>query len=349
MDASVTNARATESDRRRDERAATAKRRRGISFEDMAASRQERLINLVICLLSSRQFLSAERIRTTVPGYRDIDGGTSDDEAFKRKFERDKSTLRDLGVPLEVGPTSDGEDGYRIPENDYELPPIEFDAAEIAVIGLAARFWQSAMLAEDANTALLKLRAAGIEVNTPATAAVPDIDGRDANLALLLDAASLAQAVTFPYRKAGSAVVEERTIEPWGLPYWHNRWYVVGLDRGREQPRSFRLSRFEGAAKTVGAPGAFIRPDDVDLVGLVAGREPDQTSTARIRVSGAGAGQLRRLADSEGDGVLTIRYTDLSTLARQVASAGRSAHVLEPAELISAVRTRLLVAAGASA
>ena len=43
--------------------------RTGISFEDMAARRAERLVNLVICLLSTRQFLSAERIRDAVPGY----------------------------------------------------------------------------------------------------------------------------------------------------------------------------------------------------------------------------------------------------------------------------------------
>ncbi|HEV7829853.1 MAG TPA: WYL domain-containing protein, partial [Pseudonocardiaceae bacterium] len=36
-----------------------------------AAARAERLVNLVLCLLSSRQYLPAERIRRTVPGYAD--------------------------------------------------------------------------------------------------------------------------------------------------------------------------------------------------------------------------------------------------------------------------------------
>ncbi len=106
----------------------------------MAARRAERLVNLVICLLSTRQFLSAERIRDAVPGYEAADGSKATDEAFKRMFERDKAELRDLGIPLETGRNShfDSEDGYRITRRDYELPPIEFDAAEAAAVGLAS-------------------------------------------------------------------------------------------------------------------------------------------------------------------------------------------------------------------
>src|SRR5689334_5165579 len=118
-------------------RAATPRRRTGISFEDMAARRAERLVNLVICLLSTRQFLTAERIRDAVPGYDGPDGTTAGDEAFKRMFERDKAELRDLGIPLETGRNSsfDTDEGYRIRRGDYELPEIEFDAAEAAAVG----------------------------------------------------------------------------------------------------------------------------------------------------------------------------------------------------------------------
>src|SRR6201994_1590433 len=111
-------------------RAAGRRSRTGVSFEDMAARRAERLVNLVICLLSTRQFLTAERIRAAVPGYEAADGSRSTDEAFKRMFEGDKAELRDLGVPLETGRNSafDAEDGYRITRREYELPPVSFDA-----------------------------------------------------------------------------------------------------------------------------------------------------------------------------------------------------------------------------
>src|SRR5690348_18381951 len=122
-------------------RVAPRRTNRGLSFEDMAARRAERLVNLVICLLSTRQFLSAERIRDAVPGYESADGSKATDEAFKRMFERDKAELRDLGIPLETGRNShfDSEDGYRIRRGDYELPPIEFDADEAAAVGLAGQ------------------------------------------------------------------------------------------------------------------------------------------------------------------------------------------------------------------
>src|SRR5487761_2393886 len=104
-------------------RAGGRRSRAGISFQDMAARRAERLVNLVICLLSTRQFLSAERIREAVPGYEPSDGSAHSDEAFKRMFERDKAELRDLGIPLETGRNSlfDVEDGYRIMRREYEL------------------------------------------------------------------------------------------------------------------------------------------------------------------------------------------------------------------------------------
>ncbi len=85
----------------------------------MSSARAERLVNLVLCLLSTRQYLTAERIRATVPGYAEA----PTDEAFFRMFERDKAELRELGIPLETGRHSAFEpaDGYRIPRQDYEL------------------------------------------------------------------------------------------------------------------------------------------------------------------------------------------------------------------------------------
>ena len=330
-------------------RAATRKGRGGISFEDMAARRAERLVNLVICLLSTRQFITAERIRDAVPGYEAADGSRSTDEAFKRMFERDKAELRDLGIPLETGKNShfDSEEGYRIKRRDYELPPIEFDAAEAAAIGLAARLWQSATLGEAARGALLKLRAAGTDVRAGETpGAVPVIDASDPSLPVLLEAAQQSRPVRFDYIKSGSGTAERRTLEPWGVLSWRKRWYVAGFDRDRGEGRSFRLSRIAGKVELIGKPGEFIRPEKVDLLEMVAGRSPDDTRIARVRVTGPGAGQLRRIADAEADGELTISFSDPQWLARIITSAGTSAHVLEPPELVDAVVARLSAAAG---
>ncbi len=314
----------------------------------MAARRAERLVNLVICLLSTRQFLAAERIRDAVPGYEAADGSKATDEAFKRMFERDKAELRELGIPLETGRNShfDSEDGYRIKRREYELPAIEFDAAEAAAVGLASRLWRSATLGEAARNALMKLRAAGTTVQDDAApGAVPDLDASDPSLPALLDAARTARVVRFDYLKSGAGEPERRTLEPWGVLSWRGRWYVAGFDRDRGEPRSFRLSRITGSVTPVGAPGAFTRPEQVDLLDMVSGRGWEDTHAAHVRANGGGLASLRRIADKEQDGVLEITYSDTSWLARQVAAAGSAATVLDPPELVQAVIARLRAAA----
>src|ERR1700744_4042891 len=100
----------------------------------MATSKVERLVNLVIALLSTRGFITAEKIRRSLAGY----SASPSVEAFSRMFERDKNELRDLGVPLEVGRVSalDPTEGYRINREAYALPAVELTddaAAAVAV------------------------------------------------------------------------------------------------------------------------------------------------------------------------------------------------------------------------
>ena len=75
-------------------------------------SKVERLTNLFIALLTTRGYLTAEKIRRIVVGY----GECPTDDAFARMFERDKAELRDLGIPVETGRVSsyDTTEGYRI-------------------------------------------------------------------------------------------------------------------------------------------------------------------------------------------------------------------------------------------
>ena len=65
----------------------------------------ERLINLLVMLLTSSRPVLAEEIRRTIPGY-----SADSDEAFHRMFERDKDLLRGIGIPIELRPT----DGWEV-------------------------------------------------------------------------------------------------------------------------------------------------------------------------------------------------------------------------------------------
>ena len=212
----------------------------------MSARKTERLLNLVICLLATRRYLSADQIRRTVAGYEDLG-----DEAFKRKFERDKEDLRDLGIPLETGSDSpfDDEPGYRIRRDDYSLPDIAFEPAELAVLGVAARTWQHASLGGQAFEAVLKLRAAGVDIDDAVPVAIETrVATSEPAFEPLRRAATDRRPVEFDYRTPGA----RRHVEPWGLVSWRGRWYLAAHDTDRADTRVFRLSRIVGAVEPVG-------------------------------------------------------------------------------------------------
>ena len=215
-----------------------------------------------------------------MPGYEPDDGSDRADEAFKRMFERDKAELREMGVPLETGRTSvfDTEDGYRIARADYELPEIRLTGEEAAAVGLALRLWESAQLAGAAHSALVKLKAAGVDVDTSRTIPLqPRLDAGEPAFEPCYAAARDRRALEFDYQRPDEDAPARRHVQPWGVVAWHGRWYLVGLDLDRGADRVFRLSRVVGTPKATGPAGAFEPP---------GGRRPRR----RRRRSGRGRG-----------------------------------------------------------
>ncbi|HWC79263.1 MAG TPA: WYL domain-containing protein [Pseudonocardiaceae bacterium] len=317
----------------------------------MSTARAERLVNLVLCLLSTRSYLNAERIRGIVPGYADA----PTDEAFFRMFERDKAELRDLGVPLETGRNSafDSVDGYRIARRDYELGEIDLEPDEAAAVALAVRLWDSPELTGAAHGALLKLRAAGVDVDEAAPATVePKVRASEPAFGPLLAAVQDGQAVSFPYRRPAPAELRLRTVEPWGVVSWRSRWYLVGQDRDRQAPRCFRLSRIAGEVRTVGRPGEVARPPGVNLMEYVLGgpEERRPATMARLWVARGRAQGVRRQATVVGsrdvDGVpgdeVDIELYHPDSAAGWIAGHGPDVLVLEPEVLRKSVRDHLL-------
>jgi predicted DNA-binding transcriptional regulator YafY len=311
----------------------------------MSRRKTERLLNLVICLLSTRRPLSAEQIRHAVPGY-DRDG----DEAFQRMFERDKNELREIGVPIEVHRDPwEEEPGYRIVRQAYELPEITLEADEAAVLGLAAQVWQRASLAEAAGGALLKLRAGGVETDESAVGALElRVDTRDPSFPALWEAVRDRRAVRFDYRTAGSGTLRTRVLEPWGVVSRRGRWYVVGHDRDRQDSRVFRLSRISGPVTPLGRPGAVEVPEQVDLRAMVGYRDdlalPERPALLRVR-EGTCEG-LRQLATEVRRGAggwdeVDLVFADPERLAGWIASLGADVEVVEPPDAREAVIRRL--------
>lgn len=315
----------------------------------MSRSRTERLVNLVICLLSTRRFLTAAQIAATVPGYEHDETNPREHEAFQRKFERDKAELRELGVPLETGTTSafDTEPGYRIARRDYALPDIHLEPDEAAAVGIAARLWQHAGLAAAANSGVLKLRAAGVDVDLHATLGVEPVVRVDPAFAPLQSAARERREVRFEYRTPEDDAATTRRVQPWGVVSWRGRWYVVGHDLDRGATRCFRLSRIVGPVTVTGAPGRFAPPADVDLISHVASWSGpvEHAGKATVLVRPGRAAGVRRAAKEivpgpDGDRVV-LSYADPDAFARWLVGYGADVVVLEPDEVRKATVARL--------
>jgi proteasome accessory factor B len=312
----------------------------------MSRQKTERLLGLVVCLLSSRRYLTAGQIRDAVPGYPHAW------DAFKRMFERDKDELRELGIPLEIGQTGpENEVGYRISRQAYELPDIVLEPDEAAVLGLAARVWGQAVLSGAAAGGLLKLRAAGIDADEAAEPGIePRLQTVEPAFAPLWQAVRDGRPVRFRYQAAGQGAARLRNLEPWGVVNRNGRWYVVGLDTDRGEQRVFRLSRIEGEVTFAGVAGSVTVPPGTDVREAVRGWDdvtpPARTAELRVR-QGAGVG-LRRRAISERPGpgepgwdVVLTAFSDPAWYADYLASFGADVIVMEPVDLREAVIRRL--------
>ncbi|MFC7619138.1 helix-turn-helix transcriptional regulator [Microlunatus sp. GCM10028923] len=318
----------------------------------MTTRKTERILNLTICLLVSGRFVSKAQIREAVEAYHGLSAA-----AFERTFERDKDELRALGVPIEVGSYDalfDDEPGYRIRPSEFELPPIDLTADEAAVVGVAARVWQHASVAESTMSAIAKLRAAGIEPDTSQLASLePSVQAQEPAFEPLWNAVLQRIRMSFTYR--GGA---RRTLEPWGLTSTKGRWYVIGRDTDRDAVRMFKLSRISDLPKRASKPGAYQVPDDLDLRSLAKSLAPaEPTASALVAVRPGKAPALARRGEPvevrtlgvelpTGFAAYRVGYTEVRYLAEEITRYAADVVVVEPAELRQAVIDQLTAVVG---
>ncbi len=311
----------------------------------------ERLLNLVIALVNTSGRMTKQQVRSSVAGYQEA----VSDEAFERMFERDKDTLRDLGVPvLTVTDSRHGDDvGYRIDLDAYALPAVDLTAAELGVLSLAVQVWQDATLRADTTRALTKLRAVGQGPSAGDLLAglAPHVSA-EAAFGPLVEAVQERRPVRFTYRAASTGEVRERTVEPWKLLARRGGWVLVGRDRDRGAARSFRLGRVQGGVRV--QPGSFEPPTDDELAAATAAWSqgpkrlatlavaPDRAAALRARAVPGGADERPAPA---GRDLVHVPYRTTWELAEELVAYGPAVLVVGPGELRHAVLSLLRDAA----
>ena len=194
-------------------------------------SKVERLMNLVIALLSTRNYITAERIRANRPGLRRQprtrrSRGCSN--ATRTNCATSASRWKRPGVLLD--PT----EGYRINRDAYALPPIELTADEAAAVAVATQLWQSPGTRHRHPGRADQAAAAGVDVDptkgapcpSRSSAGMPGCAARRTSGNPVgghrLRAGRAVSAPRFPPR-----AVTTRTVEPWAVITDRGRWYLV--------------------------------------------------------------------------------------------------------------------------
>ncbi len=328
-------------------------------------SRLERLLNLTAALLTTSRPLTREEIYERVPGYPVDDAKGS----ARRAFERDKESLREMGIPIEVEEIDVIEpplEGYRIPRDQYALRDPGLEPDELAALHLAAAAVRIEGLR--GTEALWKLGgppippsptnktnpkgprrsgSAKAEEADGALAAIPTIP----QLVPLFVAVGGRRPVTFSYRG------ERRSVDPHRLSFTRGRWYLDGYDHDRRAGRQFRLDRLDGDV-ALGEPASFERPTDQASGSLPPWQMGDEAPVeARLRIdadlAGWGVDHLGREAvrahTPDGSVEVALTVTNRDAFRSFVLGFLDHAEVLGPPELRQDLVTWLTDLAGAGA
>ena len=249
----------------------------------MPSQKIQRWIDLLAALLKRRFPVPLEELARDVPGY----SAGQNKTALRRTFERDKDELRAFGIAIETVPGPDGETtGYRLQPQHFYLPyltlrsttgntkpkkvdrygyqalqTLAFEPDQLsAVIDAAARVRQlgDPLLAEHADSALRKL-AADLPLDAAATPqpelvpprakAAPDL------LATLGEALETQKQVTFSYHGMGDGNDSKRTVEPFGLFFLNQHWYLAGPTADDKTVKNYRVNRITKLSLNSNRPG----------------------------------------------------------------------------------------------
>lgn len=312
-------------------------------------SKSERILNLMARLLSGSGPVSYEEIRCSVHGYQD-----GSQEAIRKRFARDKRTLREMGVVLQVSGGDLG--GYQIDKRCLLLNELQLSPQLSRLLSLVSRHCPvepGSTLEANLQSALLKLqRSSTLTSGDVPTAQLSKLtrrpQGYGAVYDLLSEALLQGAAVRIDYQgREGERT--KRRVDPYGLGYVHGQWYLVGHCHLRDAQRTFRLSRIVGLPKPIrGAEGHVDVPAEFSLEAALDTLrrqriEPDDDGPLPVRVAfdddvfWIARRQVRPDACTplpDGGGEIRFADADPDRLLGWLEPFGQHATILEPASLL---------------
>ena len=260
---------------------------------DERITKAQRWLDLIACLLGRRTPMTVEQIFEAVPAYRRDAGpeGDPDEASVRRKFERDKDELRDLGIPIDtvehrVNYGLDVEVGYQLRPGAFYMPYLEIleasvddgpaggeprsrgsseerpaftrEELDIALEALAeAAEIPGSPLADATRSAFRKLAFdLGSPPDEPALLRVtpPGANELDETLRRINDALLRRKRIEFRYHGLARGEVTERDVAPYGLMMEEGTWYLIGHDALRDGIRMFHVGRMEEPRVNQSAP-----------------------------------------------------------------------------------------------
>lgn len=321
-----------------------------------AGGATERILRLAAFVGQRRSDdLTLGSITAHVPGYDDdrsaprtfagdLVEGTKEWEALRKMVRRDLEDLRvSFGIVVEFDDT----------DKRYRVEPPFFTAAERRALISAAAVVDVEGLGDHRER--VPIGELGSAVDDRSRNVVLRVHG---HVVVLCDAIASRRAVTFGYHG------RRRTMEPYAVGVWRNRWYVMGRERDSGERRRYRLDRIDappdgrpaiesGAARdSYAIPDDFHREEVVHLDPNDWGRDP--LVRAQVAVDGDHLQDLQRefggrVAAREGDGgaVVEIDVRHHASFLDRLLAFREHARLVGPPELVERLRAHLrAVAAG---
>lgn len=294
--------------------------------EAMAARREapyERMLRLAAYVAEHRQGRTRADVARDVPGY-----GNLAPPALEKLLQRDRATLADsLGIRIE----------WSDADQCYTLHPPFFTAAERAALITAAALVGVEGVGEHLAPAEL-----GGAVAQDVARIVVRVHGR---VVELRDAIAARRAVRFRYHDG------LRTVDPYAVGMWRNRWYLVGREHEADARRKYRLDRVETTIASVGEPAAyeipadFVAADELRMDPNEWGTDPPLTASVRVVRDqlpvflGELAGTV--VATDAETATVELVVRDYASFVIRLLGFGTGAVLLEPPELVERLQAWL--------